>query len=116
MTTTTENKLKVGQTIFVRPTNNAARYSTEIKESTISKIGKKYFELEDFYSMRFSIEKMKEDTGNLLADYTCYLTMQEIRDEIDAKSISEWLNPWFGYGKPRLSAEKLRRVKAIVEE
>ena len=108
--------LEVGQTIFVRPTNNAARYSKEIKEATVSKVGKKYFELDGFHRMRFSIEKMEQDAGQYSADYLCYFTMQEIRDEIDAKSISEWLNPFFGYGKPRLSAEKLRRIKAIVQE
>lgn len=40
--------MKIGQTVYLKPTGNAARRSSEIKEAVISKVGSKYFEVEPY--------------------------------------------------------------------
>ena len=72
-------KLKVGQVIYLKPTD--IRRSGNIREVTISKISRKYFEVEEMSSRRFHIDSLKHDGGDISPQWQGYLSLKEIKDE-----------------------------------
>lgn len=68
--------LTVGQTVYLQPYGNAAKYSKEIKEDTIVSIGRKYAEL--CGKGKFSIA-----TGYQKTDYTPTFIVWVSRDALD---------------------------------
>lgn len=72
-------KLEVGQTIYLKPINNAARYvkdmSTAIVEVKITKVAKKYFyidRMEEYENERYNIETMYRDDGQYSSEWKAY--------------------------------------------
>lgn len=61
--------MKVGQKIYLKPIGNRARYSQEIKEVRVSKVGRKYFELEESHYGRFFIETVDNTLVDIFATY-----------------------------------------------
>ena len=81
-------ELKVGQEIFLQPCGNAARHSTNIIATTVSKVGSKYF-YTTHRNFKFYIDTMRHDNGGygLGYDYIAYLSMQEIADETEKSQL-----------------------------
>lgn len=53
------NHLELNQKLYLKPVNNRARYDKEIKEVTVKKVGRKYFELNEIKS-KFNIEDLSQ--------------------------------------------------------
>ena len=106
--------MEVGQKIYLKPIGNQARYSKEIKETIISKIGRKYFEVEDSGYGRFFIDTMNQDCGQYVSGYTCYLSLQEIEHEKEAKILSEKIKKVFSGFSPDLPLDKLKKIERII--
>lgn len=114
--------MQVGDTVFLKPTGNAVRYYTDdilkgIMEDEIVKIATKYFYLKKYSQYKFYINGMHSyDDGNN-SGYIAYLSMQEIYNEQEAEVLGNDIRKVFGsYGKLKLSLDKLRRIKSIIEE
>lgn len=107
-------KLFVGQKLWLVRSHHYRNDDRTQKEVTISKVGKKYFELEDYPRAKFEIETLKQVTENNYID-RCHLTLQEILDarEFD-KLVGEIKNIFGGYGKPKLTLDQLRKIKDVV--
>lgn len=105
--------MEVGQKVYIKPIGNATRCSKEIKEGTISKIGRKYFELKENYG-RFFIDGMHQDGGQYISNYQCYLSLQEIEDEEELYNLQHWLRKEFSYSS-NYSLKTLREVKKLLE-
>ena len=73
-------KLCVGQKLWLVRSHHYRNDDRTPKEVTISKVGKKYFELEDYPRAKFEIETLKQVTETNYID-RCHLTLQEILDE-----------------------------------
>lgn len=71
--------MKVGDTIFLEPLSNAARYSKEIKEDIIEKIGNKYFYLK--IHGKFNIDSMMQDNGQYSSNYKAYKSRNDLEDK-----------------------------------
>lgn len=111
-------ELKVGMKIYLIPvgTNNTRFKDSvlnHIKESTISKIGKKYFYLEG--------RKEKFDIVNLnyRSSYYCdlqgYLNKQDIYDFVEKGDLEKKIKAKFNaFGEVGLSLEQLRAIDKIV--
>ena len=108
-------KLEVGQEIFLKPTGNAVRRNSEVREAKITKIGKKYFEV-DILRTRFSIETLCQDNGEYSSDYKGYLSRQEIIDEAERNSLYRQICEFFRYGSTNvsLSTDQLRQISRII--
>jgi hypothetical protein len=108
-------QIQVGQTVYLEPTGNACRYSKTIIETRVSKVGRKYFEVENKRS-KFDLEKMCE-VSNICSDYAVYLSAQEIVDKNEKNTIIEILREFFGvYGHSKdLTLEQLKEIQKIID-
>ena len=112
------NELRIGQTVYIEPVGNAARYGTDIIETKISKIGKKYIETEKFGEMyKFNISDGKQkDTGYGYGyDYILYLSRSEVENKQEKGSLLSYFNLCNWYHQ-NLTLDQLRRIKVIVDE
>jgi hypothetical protein len=107
-------KLCVGQKLWLVRSHHYRGDNREPIEVTISKVGKKYFELEDYHRCKFEIETLKQVTETNYVD-RCHLTLQEILDEREADKLAGQIKNIFGgYGKPKLTLEQLRKIMDVV--
>lgn len=112
------SELSVGQTVYIEPVGNAAKYGTDIIETKISKIGKKYIETEKFGEMyKFNISDGKQkDTGYGYGyDYILYLSRSEVENKQEKGSLLSYFNRCNWY-RLNLTLDQLRRIKAIIDE
>lgn len=109
--------MKIGQEIFIETTGNAARdVGSRIIETTISKVGRKYFEVEKIQRVRFFIDTMRQDT-NYSQSYIAYNTRLEIEEKNELCKLKEKLRKCFdGWGNKKLTLDQYRRVSNIVDE
>ena len=114
-----KHELKVGQKVYLKPVNNAARHSNEIVEAEIIKVGRKYFEVDKgyHYSRKYHISDLKQAT-DMVADYEVYMSKQEILDEREINSLYFEIGKKFrGVGTTLdLTLSQLRRIKEIISE
>ena len=108
-------KLCVGQKLWLVRSHHYRGDNREPIEVTISKVGKKYFELEDYSRCKFEIETLKLVTETNYVD-RCHLSLQEILDEREADKLAGQIKNIFGgYGKPKLTLEQLRKIMDVVD-
>lgn len=116
-------KLTVGQTVFVRKINNAYGRITDksnlddiIIETTVSKIGKKWFAVEGsgLSNYRFSIEDGYNDGKGYASDYIVYNSKSEIYDETEMKDLLQSIP--IKIRENKLTLEQLRRINSIINE
>jgi hypothetical protein len=108
-------KLKVGQTVYLEPTGNAVRYSKDIIETKVTRVGRKYFEVQN-NRCKFDIENMY-DVSNCYSNYNVYLSMQEIEDKNEKIELNKFFSDLFaGYCDSGLSLEQLRAMKKVADE
>jgi hypothetical protein len=109
-------ELKTGQTVYIKPVGNNARYDQEIKEGVVSKVGKKWFEIENYHRCRFSIETGSHDGGQYISGYQVYSSMQEIEDEQEHNKLWHILRRYFEYySGNKHSLETLRKINEIIK-
>jgi len=109
-------KMTVGQPIWYRSISNRHGADISLKETTVSKIGKKYFEVNDI-GERFFIDTLEHDAGNYLASIAVYLSKVDYEEEVERKNIFDQLFRMFGnYSHPNIELSKLRRIIAIINE
>jgi len=106
--------LKVGQKVYLKPIGNRARYSKDIVESSISKIGRKYFKVEDDHYGRFFIDTMKQDNGQYISEYACYTSREKIESEKEIQILYDKIKKMFYTLKPDIPLEKLKRIDKII--
>ena len=107
-------KLCVGQKLWLVRSHHYRHDNREPIEVTISKVGKKYFELEYYHRCKFEIETLKQVTETNYVD-RCHLTLQEILDEREADKLAGKIKNIFGgYGKPKLTLDQLRKIMDVV--
>ena len=105
--------LKVGQKVFVKPFKGDLE---DVKEYEIEKVGTKYFYLQGFMFVKFSIDEM-EDASKNSSEFKVYLTRQEIEDELELDVLTRKLRGLFGYyPKFKFTLDQLRRIDTIVSE
>jgi hypothetical protein len=120
----TDKTLEVGQIIYLKPICNAARYSNEIEEVKITKLGNKYFEVcsvgteyNKFAIDRFLKDTLQQDGKGYSPDWIGYLTKQEIEDERVYNNLGDLIRKTFDHWHThKLSLDQLRRIRDIIEE
>jgi hypothetical protein len=112
-----KSKIEIGQTVYLKPLNNAARRSSEIIESVVTKVGKKYFNVSPEYLRRFSLDTMLQDCGNWTAEYKAYLSKQEILDEREKYELYDYLRKTYFdmySSRKNIRLESLRAIRDLL--
>lgn len=107
---------EIGQTVYIEPVCYTTRYGTDIIETKISKIERKYIETEEFGDRhKFNIsDGTDENRGYGGYGYLLYLTRQEMDDKNERQELLRNLQrDWYHLN---LTLDQLRRIKAIIEE
>jgi len=93
-------KIELNQEVIVVGIGNNARYKTPIHEGKVSKIGRKWFEVDTFDREKFSLEDGRSDgkgympewqVFNSLDDYNEYLNKPKLINEI-TRDLNKLLN------------------------
>jgi hypothetical protein len=74
-------KLTVGQKVWFLKTAYHTLKDIELRECTISSVGKKYFELEEMPREKFFIETLKHDGKNWMSVGVIYLNSEDYYEE-----------------------------------
>lgn len=100
-------ELKVGQTVYVK------RERGELQETTITKVGRKYFYLEYPSGLKIDKETLKEVsyTG---WPATVYLDREEYENKILKNQLAQRLYRYHNWDG--LSIESLRKINDIIKE
>lgn len=107
-------KLEIGQTIYLNPINNEARYNRNIKQVKIIKIGRKYFEVTDCRD-RLNIETMLSDNGEYAPCFKAYLSLEQIENENKKHHLFDKFRKLFQY-QNKFSLEQLEKIDKIIQE
>jgi len=103
----------VGQKVWVNP-SSLWRSRREPFEATVSKVGRKYFELTEYPREKYDLETLRQVTETNYENKV-YLKLQDILDEKEHQKLSDEIKRAFnGYGKLKYSLEQLRKVAEIV--
>lgn len=111
MNTQNKNKLHVGQTVWLVKRDYRGN-DREPEKTTISKIGKKYFEL-DGYGYKFEIETLREvrDIGH---KSNCHLSLNEFQDKKEREALTYRIKTFFLRYDTGLNVHQLRTISAII--
>lgn len=113
-----KKQLKIEQRVYVK--HFSKRYTKKqdiiIKETTVKKIGRKYFYLKEYHHDKFSIETMFNVT-DCTPYYKVYLSMEEIEIEKETNEIADYIVKKFKWSSNWISLglKKLREIKNIIE-
>lgn len=103
----------VGQKVWVNP-SSLWRSRREPFEATVSKVGRKYFELMECPREKYDLETLRQVTETNYENKV-YLKLQDILDEKEHQKLSDEIKRAFnGYGKLQYSLEQLRKIAEIV--
>lgn len=103
----------VGQKVWVKP-SSLWRSRKEPFEATVSKVGRKYFELTECPREKYDLETLRQVTETNYENKV-YLQLQDILDEKEHLRLSDEIRRAFnGYGKLQYSLEQLRKIAEVV--
>ena len=109
------HSLKKGQNVWVVTSNNRG-HEDLITEGKIIGIGRKYFTIDAFNGDKFFIETLKIDAGGYTSHTKVYLDIQVYYDEKEKQLILSFISESFSWhSKQKLSLDKLRQIKQIIE-
>lgn len=113
-----KKKPEIGQTLYSLNIGNRARYGEQkLTPMVVTKIGKKYFTLEnDGFEVQFYLNSWKQKT-NYCQDHKLYETEQEYSDEKEGGDLCKKIFDAFRYGEntSQLTLSDLRKIDKILK-
>ena len=112
--------MKIGDKVWVKSTGRT--YKWDKKEYIITKIGRKYLEVNmegysDAFAIKFDMSNDFRHATNYSPDYILYFSLQDILDEEEYNLLLGNIRKLFGtYGKCKLSLEQLRQIDEIIKD
>jgi len=110
------SELKIGQKLWVRYRGFDRRRDSKAEEVEITKIGRKYFDVEqDGYNRgKYEIETMMQAVDSNYRN-KAYLSIEEINEEDEISKLSNEITTAFRtYGNLPYSLEQLRAISKII--
>lgn len=111
-----------GQTVYLKPCGNNARYGRlEPKQYIVKTVGRKYLTVWDgnneYANVKFNLTDDLRQATEYCADWELYLSLQEIEDEREHNDLTGKIRLIFSnYGKVNLTLEQLRLINDIVSK
>lgn len=108
-------KLHVGQKVWVVSFKQRRNDTESIEEKTVSKVGKKYFELSDSYFGRFYIDTLMHDAGQYSSRYQVFLDIEKYNSEVEADRLIAKIRKYFDwFNQIKLSLDQLKQIDSII--
>lgn len=108
-----ELQIKINQKVWVTPGHYDNK--TEPYEAVVTKVGNKYFELNNNAREKFDNKTLKQSNG-INYNTQVYISLQQIQDKKEHKQLSNFIRTKFGsYGNIPFSLDKLRQIAEILE-
>lgn len=108
-------KQDIGKEVFIVKTWVRQGESNEPMVTRITKVGLKYFEVEDNWMGRFMIETLKHDGRGYSSQYEVFLSMEEFTNKELKKNIIGKLKNYFSnYTYNNISLDDLQKVSDII--
>ena len=106
-------KMKIGDIIYAEPTwyGNAGRRDSRIRKFEITKVGRKWLTVKgsnEWETHRFDKRTLEHDGGNYSSEYVGYVSLQEVEDKREYKSLTEHI-------QENLWALDLNHLRGIME-
>lgn len=105
----------VGQKIYLE-TRGITREEEKIQECTISKVGRKYFEVQEKPRERFEISTMEHDGKGWVSRYKCYISIKEIEDKNSAQKHFDYIRQQFSSYVNTYPLEMLEEIVRILSK
>lgn len=102
--------MEVGQKVWLEPLGNAARYNKNIREGVISKIGRKYFEVDGYGKFELN---SKLQVSDFTPNYRVFLSEQDITIEMERRELRNKLSEFFR-SPQKLTIEQMRQINEII--
>lgn len=111
-----KTELFVGQTVYLKPTYSCPRqYENGFIETKISKIGNKYFEVENSpFKNKFEIESMMEVPERYSPNFQVYLNKEEILHENERLTLLNFIRPEVAEIN-KFTLEQLREIHNLLK-
>ena len=108
--------IKVGTKVWVEPSSNhRTEEEREPYETTVTKVGHKYFEIESIFRTKFNLSNGKQGNWSNYAS-TVYVDKQVLIDKIEQENLAKEIKSLFnGFGKLTYSLDTLRKIKTIID-
>lgn len=74
-------KIEVGQTVYVEGIQRRTQ-TVNLRKAIVSKVGRKYFELDGYYRDRFNIDTLLHDGGDYSPSYKVWLNESDYSNHI----------------------------------
>lgn len=107
--------LIVGQTVWYNGERGRSRSDKELKETVITKVGRKYFELEATYRSKFDVNTLDE-VSEFSSSIKIYLSKEAYDDEVKSNKLIHDIRGKLGsYGSTNIPLFKLEMIMNILE-
>lgn len=101
--------IKVGQKVFVTSVYNRNTFK---EDPIVTKVGKKYFQLEGYHNIQFSLETGKDNAGQYSSQYQVYES-KETYEHLQLKiNVANYLSKLI---TSSLTYETLVEIKNLIE-
>lgn len=104
-------KIEVNQTMYLIEYDYRGS-KKETQAVKVSKVGRKYFELEGKPYNRYDIKTLREVKDHVYKNQ-CYLSIQEIEDDRELNRLTNEISQFFRY-RTKLTIEQLREISKII--
>jgi len=106
--------MKVGTKVYLEPIGNQLSFGKDIKESVVTKVGRKYFEIQGNYN-KFSLEKMT-DVTIYCPNYKIYLSRNEIEEIHEKEKYGNEFRKFFYENiSKKLSLIQMKAIQNIID-
>jgi hypothetical protein len=110
------NILEVGQKVFYLHIGyrRNERNDSQLYEATVSKIGRKWFEVEELSFTRFSLEDLRNDGKGFTSSYRIVLSKEDFELEQEHYKLRGKVEDFFRYGANKATLQQLKDIAKVL--
>ncbi len=109
------NEIKEGQEVYFLYIGHRRNEKHEPIATTVTKVGRKWFEIADAAYTRFSIETLQNDGKGFSPSSRVILSLSDYINEQEQVRLYDLVAEYFkGYSRKSIPLEKLRKIYAVL--
>jgi len=109
------NKIYEGQEVYYLYFGHGQQEAAELIATTVTKVGRKWFEVAEINNTRFSIETLKNDAGQYSSSSRIILSLVDYINEQEKNRLYDKIAKRFDfYSKKDVTLEQLRKIYKVL--